>query len=942
MLADAQNSLERHFASLSSSRAEHRYPVYAFEHGLTPEEIHAVKAALEAQLRKYSRPLHEYWLLWNVLATEVGYTYDGDEYWCSFVGDFPAWRDHGDRDLMRDWFKKFAQRFAGFSPSGRWADHFSIIAWPISHSILPKYLQGHFAAHLHDIRYEVAQYCDAGISQLGDLIKRRYFGESSRFRDFLQQTELTACLVLALRDEDLPQEVSPIDRKTLGRIVADLEQHQAMRHQLGEARRVLRAARFSSSRSLTGALSSPSSQITPTEAARVPGPKLVGVISSSGSCKLGIAMPDFASILRNANISLGDIDTFDIRFTGGDDRWHPGRSLFAHSGRRMPIGGQIALDSAFLEIRGGNSSLRSALIPYLKLQGRFPLLLRIHEDGIGRQVSGNHVRSDKRYLIISDGAISGRVTDGLQLLPLECGTPHLFAHELTTPCVFNDQHVEALKALNFGHDLRIRVEPVGLLPRRYGENTSSWLPDEEIILSLSADFSVQEFIVSVDDEPIQRISATQTPNVLVSMGTLPVGVHTATLTASGTSLGQKIEPEHFVFQVRSPELWFEGAKRQSGVKSILHPASASFDELLAGEATLTITGPKGRSAKVILRICDEQGVDLSPRTLGTGELPMDGSKVAHLLNRLEDDSLLSRIESAPRVDIDVVADELGHDRISFHQAVMPLRWKLEHRGRSLLLRLVDEAGAGSAVVIRRYDVQTPDQGVDVEFESCYAGISMASGAALFVARYQGQRYAAAVSLRETVNSLADIGAPVQLTPSKHFANRQIALLLVHHHRWHSARPLGPLSIVHKSRVLATLALQICRELCPGTWADRLKRCLTARADEKRWLYEQMRSDVGGSPGFSIEIADSAVQCTTLNAFEGHFIQKVHAYRVSPDPLLPMLAFALALRPEDVRFDRWKVDQQRVRALMNNPILVRGAYFAKLSWDMKALEARGRA
>jgi len=244
MLAEAQTRLEEHFTGLAGERSGYGYPVYALEHGLEREEIEALRRELQEDLSGSGYPQRKYWLLWIVVAAEVGYAYDGDEYWISFAAGMPEWSRFGSRETIRQWFRAFASDFAGFSPQGRWAEHFSIIAWPITHSILPLYLQYHFAQHLYDLRYELARRDDIGIEQLGEFLRERYQGYSSRFGNFLEQAELTSRLVLALRDDDVQNTVAPVSRATLSRIVSDLESHRSARDYLSAARRILREARL--------------------------------------------------------------------------------------------------------------------------------------------------------------------------------------------------------------------------------------------------------------------------------------------------------------------------------------------------------------------------------------------------------------------------------------------------------------------------------------------------------------------------------------------------------------------------------------------------------------------------------------------------------------------------------------------------------------------------
>ncbi|WP_156406478.1 hypothetical protein [Hydrogenophaga sp. Root209] len=934
MLASAQSSLERHFSALASARVGHDSPVYAFEHGLAVSELAAIRTRLEAQLREVRRPLHEYWLLWSIVAAEVGYSYDGDEYWQSFSQEVPSWRLYGDRNLMRDWFRVFANRFAGFSPRGRWADHFSIISWPITHSILPRYLQAHFAAHLHDMRYDLAQYGDLGIVQLGSLIQRRYYGGSARFRDFLQQTELTARLVLALRDEDIQGDISPIDRSTLGRIVGDLEEHQAVRHQLQEARKVLREARFRSSQSLVGRpVVAPQGGPRDSKDVRVAGAKLMARGTPDGAWRIGIAMPDFTGILRSEDLQISVLDKPRIRFSNDDGRWMPGRALLSYSRQHRPLSALTDAGMAFMEIDGADARLRALLQPFFKLQGSFPLLLKIYEDGVARQVHGNHVRADQGYLIVTSDPLSGDTIAKLELKQVVCAIVGVVAYELSTPAVLAERHFQALKQLRFGYGLRGRVEPVGLLPRRNGESTSTWLPSEEVILRLSADFAVSEFVVVVDAEPAVHIQDAGNSDALVSFGMLPIGVHVVQVTAVAKAPGQRLEPEQLFLQVRSPEPWQESARKQAGVRLVMEPANASLQDVLKGKAKVSALGPRGRFARIDTFIRDAHGHDPAPLALGNLDLPIDSNAMDRVLQKLDSDAVMGRIESAARIDIDISSDELGHDRLSFHQEVQPLRWKLEHRDRSLLARLVDEAGADQAVVVRRYDLRNPDRYVAVKTGDCYAGVSVPAPGALFVARHRGRRYAAVVSLRERVTSLADLGARVDIGATRHTRDRTVAMLLVHYRRWHGARALGPLSSVHRSKVLSAFELQLARILCRGTWADRANACLTTQGLQQSNQFDQLQREVGGSPGFAIAVSDEAFKCSDVRDLEHHFVDKAHAYRVSSDTVLSAMALALAFCPAEVRFDNWLRGQEMLRALIANPTLVRGAYLAKLAKDI---------
>jgi hypothetical protein len=244
MLADLQTRLERHFQSLQAERRGLAYPVYALEHGLDASEVVALRETLSADLLTVGFLRKQHWLLWTVVAAEVGYSYDGEEFWQSFAGQIPSWRRFGNRDTIRTWFKRFAKTYSGFVPQGRWARHFGIIAWPISHSILPRDLQTHFARLLYDMRFDLARQVNLGVEKVEELLAGRDATGSSRFNDLLEQTQLLARVVLALRDEDVQGAVQPIYLPTLARLVSDIGAKRAAREWLKEARRIIRNARF--------------------------------------------------------------------------------------------------------------------------------------------------------------------------------------------------------------------------------------------------------------------------------------------------------------------------------------------------------------------------------------------------------------------------------------------------------------------------------------------------------------------------------------------------------------------------------------------------------------------------------------------------------------------------------------------------------------------------
>ena len=134
MLDATQSQLEIRFADLAAMRRPQNYPVYSLEHGFHSEQLTEIKMAASVELRGVGLR-KEHWLVWAALASEAGYGYAGEEYWPALEFRSGEWRHNDFRDQLRIWFRRFHTTYGGPVPKGRWAAHFSIIAWPIANAI---------------------------------------------------------------------------------------------------------------------------------------------------------------------------------------------------------------------------------------------------------------------------------------------------------------------------------------------------------------------------------------------------------------------------------------------------------------------------------------------------------------------------------------------------------------------------------------------------------------------------------------------------------------------------------------------------------------------------------------------------------------------------------------------------------------------------------------
>ncbi len=176
------------FAALAGQRAAEGRAVFALEHCLKDNEIQTLETEVRESLKVRS-PSDAFWLPWVVYATEVGYKYDGEEYWQTFEQTTPGWTTcrAKPREWLRDRFVGFHKTYKGMSPSGRWASWFSIIAWPIQHAILPGYLQYHLAKLLYELRFDFTARLLSDPNSLGHYIHAESGRSVKRLQEFAEE-----------------------------------------------------------------------------------------------------------------------------------------------------------------------------------------------------------------------------------------------------------------------------------------------------------------------------------------------------------------------------------------------------------------------------------------------------------------------------------------------------------------------------------------------------------------------------------------------------------------------------------------------------------------------------------------------------------------------------------------------------------------------------------
>lgn len=229
--------LESHFGQLAGTRNTHApgAPVFALEHELDDEDLASLKNAVRAAVAAGFGASHKrWWLPFAVYAAESGYGYEGGEYWHTFADETPRWTEVGNNGWIRSQFIKFADRFNGVRPRGAFAEHFPIIAWPITHAVLPVYLQRNLAQLLFEFRAALTSDLLRDPEALGARLAARTASYTERFRIFCENTALLGSVAIALLGETA--ESPYLSTPTQQRLAESMSRESVTRRWLDSAR----------------------------------------------------------------------------------------------------------------------------------------------------------------------------------------------------------------------------------------------------------------------------------------------------------------------------------------------------------------------------------------------------------------------------------------------------------------------------------------------------------------------------------------------------------------------------------------------------------------------------------------------------------------------------------------------------------------------------------
>lgn len=933
-----QEQLERHFAGLAASRAASKLPIFALEHPLQSSDLKEISGLLRSRLAG-DLPLAVHWLLWVVYATEQGYAYDGHEYWDSFEHQTPYWRERVSRQQLKSWFKKFQKTYGGVVPSGAWADWFSIIAWPIRHAVLPKYLQLQFAEALYGLRFKLARLETLHPKDAGHLLASNAWNASSRFQEFLQQEELAGRILLALLNRQVSDQ-SPIFAPTLSRIVSDLESVHKAREWLKEARRA--ADQFKGIGRGTGYTATPPE---PEREDRVVGeislrmrPSLLLRRADRDSWSVILETPDF-SCIADINASLAQFLKTTRCQISGEGIWHPTGWLLSGSQRRA-LKSWPATDRPLLKFERSNGDIDNILNADFRISPVPLWLFRVSEDGLAHQVVGLTVRPGHRYVLVTRDPVP---VQSHMLFPSSNRCDGVHATLVTVPESLSADDIAALQNLNLLVNRTIRAWPAGFTARAWdGEGYSEWLTTETPIFGICHDHPVSAYQVSLDNEPELVIRA-RNPGAatFIQVPRLPPGRHRLRVRAQRTGTQPTSETlkdlEGFItLDVRDPVSWRPGTTSYSGFVVSIEPANPNLDALSEGALSLSIQGPDGRQVICNLTLFDRTGTKILASEIGKFELPHRPDAWTTKLNQfLSNETHAWKLQEATSAQLTVANEELGQFTLRLERDARPIRWVCRSLHHQVAIRLIDDTGIEAVPAISFRTFLRPATAVALDDADAYSGYAVADPGGLYIASQPSSGDALVVSTPHVKGGLQGL----LIDPSQtELSNIPIRSLLESLRIWAGARLAGPLAANRRDRVVSALHQSVFARLCGDRWASAERTYLTNPStpnatDELQRFFDRK------SAGFNVVLRrDFSRMEAGTGSGTNWFADTANRYGVCLDSALCELALRTASQPLAL-IEKTDEELASVMAkLVQVPELIRGARLVALC----AIVAAGNA
>ena len=815
--------LQRHFEELRRQRvaAVGDKPIFVLEHGLGTRELENLTTEIRSQIVA-GPPEDGHGLPWIVYAAELGYRYSGDEYWQTFEEETPGWLAHGDRYWIRRCFQRFHKQLGGAKPSGPWAEHFSIICWPITHAVLPIDLQRQLARILYELRHSFSADLFASPTKLGEFIAARSWNATSRFQKLAEEPQLVGQIATALLFHGDSGTRGLLHPATLARISQDLDHER-------RARDWLRAAQKSAlERAHIRGLAFGRATARPVEK-RDEARAEVAALGIEPRLILRPAVP--TGTQWDVSLEIPDLSGLLFRFPGTRETLTGSRCVVAgaagrplararclHGSQQVPLDRWPQPDEVLLKFERDDEQLDFLLRTECLLRPGPNWLFRIASDGLAYELRSLRVRAGERYLLVTTATA---LSPGANVHSVQIACAGVSGVLIEVPDAIDSDLEDRLRRIGLSPAKSIEVWPAGLAAVTWdGEGHGEWLASERACLGIRSDHEISSLVVSMSDGvdlPLELKSITAGQTVFVELPQLPVGLHKVRVhTRDQSGAIEPLGDLDVMMRIREARPWAPAASPHGPLLVQIDPPNPTLEQLWEGHVEVSITGPPGRHVRCRTSLFEaDDRASLAAIQLPPLPLPIDRDEWArhfeqHFRKRPQ---IQSAYDEARGCTLDFTAEELGAFTLRCQRELTVVRWALRRTGNEFRVRLIDDSGDGEAPTVARYAYETPI--AQERLGNTPSQVVPASGG-LYVAHRSD--FTAAVIVPPAVRTLADLRcAPV--IHNSHRSTESVLRLVDGFRLWAHARLPGDLiSTMRQKTVLQAMVTEIFRLIGGDAWA----------------------------------------------------------------------------------------------------------------------------
>lgn len=933
-LESCVDDLHAHFKRLMHAKAllGAQDPVFALEHDLSAEQLSELAKDLSRSLKANRGPAARYWLGWVVHAAEQGYRFNGQEFWDSFATATQDWNVFGDRETLREWFRRFHREFNGVKPSGRWSDTYSYICWPISHAILPSDLQVQLAESMYNARHSLDLASVMEPSAVGALIARHTYGATSRYEGFLQHTALAGRIVRALLQADDAE--GPIYRPTRERIAGDIAQIEHAREWMHEARthydRAVVRMRYGRDQQPI-ATESPAPlrprAIIPTTSLR---PRVTIRALTPDRWRVSIAPPSLQNLCSAHPELRAYVEQARFQLTGHSDGQLPAAGLlvgqpYARVLRRWPMPTEDLL--RFYPSQPDFNTLMSI---GCRMPSSVLAVFRLNENTDGQLLSDAVLRPGGCYLVLSNDPtrLSGLGTS------VEIDCEDVKGVLLEVPASVPSALQRRLQQAGLAVRRTVSITPVGLVPRRWTQaGEGEWLTTEHPAFVLENDHELNHYSIRLDNGPAQVVPCQHNEPVQLLLSPLEAGEHVLAIQAYTSA--QDSSPVHPVtadcsihLSVRPPAVWSPGVLCNEAFVVDVTPVEPSLDDLLSARLDVHVEGDRSRKVEASLILEDSAGNCLLCQSLFRHVLPVTRAMWAEdlgafLRQQSDDEPLLAASRGYLLFD----SESLGSLRVPLRIEARPIRWVTQRRGQHQNLRLIDERSSDDCY-IRYYRFSTPLQAEQLEVKMLLSGIEIAGHGGMYLLEAHDGIQTVVVDQPAPWMTLNELRAPIDRTSLTEFTAPEG--LLQSYREWASARACSALARMKQAQVKQAIHERFLQVVCGDRWV-RLERKVRELGANANWgpIDHAVSND---EANYAIHLT----RCATIERLEGaclkdRFKALSEGYGMVTSTLCASNAWALANHLDDLNITdfQWNAVLASPRATA----LIRGARLMKLCEEL---------